>query len=370
MSVYGVSNAPSQNTINYDAIMSTSLFNYQRTLTDNISKSNAFFYRIQESGMYEDLDGGIAIQIPLMYALGTMDWYDSYDTLSTEPTDGITSAFYDWRQAAVPVTISRKEERQNSSTDRIIDLLKSKIMQSELGIKEGFSRAILQGSYMSGGSSIFTNASSSLNGALAPEPLFKLVYGTNGSGGTAPTPTTTVGNVNPTTSTWWQNQYLQSALTSTNKASDFLFEADKIFNTTARGPGGPPDLILVDQYTFQLWNTAYYQVYRRLADTKDDFPFPNIKFHNAVVTWDEFMPDVFNNTLTPNTGAGTAVMLNTKFIAVKYDRETNFVATQFMKPVNQDARVAHILWMGNVCTSNRRKQGVWYNLPRTLSWAI
>lgn len=371
MSTYGVSNAPSQNTINYDSILSTSLFNYQRTLTDNISKSNAFFYRIQENGMYEGLDGGVAIQIPLMYALGVMDWYDSYDTLSTEPTDGITSAFFDWRQAAVPISISRKEERQNSSTDRIIDLLKSKIMQAELGIKQGFSQAILNGSYMSGGNSVFTNATSQFNGASGPEPLFKLIYGTSGAlVGTGPTPASTVGNINPTTSTWWQNQLLQSSLTTSSLASAFLFEADKIFNTCAKGPGGPPDMILVDQYTFQIWNTAYYQVYRRMADTDDNFPFPNIKFHNAVVTWDEFMPDVFNNTLTPNTGLGTAVMINTKFCAVKYDEETNFVATQFMKPVNQDARIAHILWMGNVCVSNRRKLGVWYGLPRTLAWVV
>jgi len=335
MATYGLGTAPSQNTINYDAILSTSLFNYQRTLTDNISKSNAFFYRIQENGMYEGLDGGIAIQIPLMYAL------------------------------AVPISISRKEERQNSSTDRIIDLLKSKIMQAELGIKEGFSKAILQGSYASGGTSVFTNATSSLNGASGPEPLFKLIYGTNGAGGTG-----TVGNINSTTSTWWQNQYLQSATSSSSKASDFLLEADKIFNTCAKGPGGPPDMVLTDQYTFQVWNTAYYQVYRRMADTDDNFPFPNIKFHNAVVTWDEFMPDVYNNTLTPNTGVGTAAFINTKFCSVKYDEETNFVATQFMKPVNQDARVAHILWMGNVCVSNRRKLGVWFNLPRTLTWAI
>jgi hypothetical protein len=365
MSTYGVSSAPSQNTINYDSILSTSLFNYQRTLTDNISKSNAWFYRVQENGMYEGLDGGIAIQIPLMYALGVADWYDSYDTLSTDPTDGITSAFFEWRQLAAPVTISRKEERQNSSTDRIIDLLKAKIMQSELGLKELFGKAALQGSYASGGSNIAQPAASGQNGALGIEPFFRLVYkdGTAPSGGT-------VGNINPATSTWWQNQFKQSNLTSSNKASDFLLEADQVFNTASKGPGGPPDTILVDQYTFQLWNTAYYQVYRRMADKDDNFPFPNIKFHNAVVTWDEFVPDVFNNTLTPNTGAGTALFLNTKFMAVKYDSETNFVATQFMKPVNQDARVAHILWMGNICTSQRRKHAVWFNLPRTLTWAI
>jgi hypothetical protein len=55
---------------------------------------------------------------------------------------------------------------------------------------------------------------------------------------------------------------------------------------------------------------------------------------------------------------------------MKYDEQTNFVATPFMKPINQDARVAHILWMGNMCVSNRRKQAIWAKLPRTLTWAI
>ncbi len=54
MSTYGSASAPGQNTINYDAILSTSLFNYQRTLVDNISKSNAYFYKIQENGLYEE----------------------------------------------------------------------------------------------------------------------------------------------------------------------------------------------------------------------------------------------------------------------------------------------------------------------------
>lgn len=363
MSTYGSGSAPSQNTINYDAILSTSLFNYQRTLTDNISKSNAFFYRIQENGMYESLDGGVAIQIPLMYALGAADWYEGYDTLNTDPTDGITSAFFDWRQLAVPVAISRKEERQNASTDRIIDLLKSKIMQAELGIKETFSRATLQGSYASGGADITANASSAFNGATGIEPIFNLVS-------SSPSANKSIGNINGSTSTWWQNQATQSALTSANKASDFLFEMDTQFNNASKGPGGPPDFILCDRVTYQLVKTAYFQVYRTQAEKVGNFPFPNIEFNGAILTWDEFVPDVKNNTLTPETGAGTVLFVNTKFLALKYDKETNFVATPFMKPVNQDARVAHILWMGNLCMSNRRKHAVWHNLPRTLTWLV
>src|SRR4051812_28807757 len=117
MSTYGNS-APSQNTINYDAVLGTSLFNYRKKLTDNISKSNPFFYKIKENGMYEDEDGGVAIQIPLMYGLAAANTYSGYDVLDVQPTDGITNAFFNWSQAAVPISISRLEERQNATAHR------------------------------------------------------------------------------------------------------------------------------------------------------------------------------------------------------------------------------------------------------------
>lgn len=364
MAVYGNAGAPSQNTINYDAILSTSLSNYSRTLNDNISKSNAFWYMIQQNGMYLPVNGGFNIAFPLVYALGHFDWYDGYDKLNTDPTDGITTAFFDWRQAGSPISISRKEERQNSSEDRIIDLVQAKIMQSELGIKQGINQSLLQGSFASGGASLFANASSAANGSLGLEPLLQLVNPmTAGSQGNP-----VVGNINYQTSTWWQNQILSSALTSSSLPTAFLLEATRAYNNAAKGPGGPPDLILVDQATYELWNAAYYQNYRRQADSDNNFPFENIKFHNAVVTWDEFVPDAKNNTTTPLTGLGTALFINSKFFAVKYDSESNFVATPFVKPADQDAKVAHILWMGNTVVSNRRKQCVWYGIPRTLGF--
>lgn len=361
MPTYGASGTPGQNTINYDSVLSTSLFNYQRTLTDNISKSNALFYRIQQNGAYKEKDGGVAIQVPLMYALGTADWYEGYDTLNTDPMDGITSAFFDWRQLAVPISISRKEERQNSSSERIIDLLEAKIMQAELGIKEKMMKALLQGALASGGS-ITGNDSSQLNGALGIDPIPLLVN-------VNPAANLQVGGINGSTSTWWQNQSTQSALSGTNKSSDLLFEMDNAFNNASKGPGGPPDFAYCDQITFQLLRTAYYQVYRRDMDSQNDFPFPNIRYNNCIITWDEFVPDAFSGTASTAT-FGTMYFLNTKFFNVIYDKETNFVATPFMKPVNQDARVAHILWMGNVCISNRRKQAVYSKIPRTLTWVL
>jgi hypothetical protein len=235
-------------------------------------------------------------------------------------------------------------------------------MQAELGIKEKFAKATIQGSLASGGTSISVADSSGLNGSLGIDPLGLLVK-------EDPTSSTTVGNINQSTSTWWQNVTKVSALTSSNKASDFLFEMEAQYLNASKGPGGPPDFILTDLTTYQLVNTAYLQVYRRLAETDSNYPFENIKFRRALLTWDEFVPDVDSQTASTAT-FGSMYFLNTKFISMKYDEQTNFVATPFMKPINQDARVAHILWMGNMCVSNRRKQAIWAKLPRTLTWAI
>lgn len=357
MATYGASTAPSQNTINYDALLATSLFNYKKTLVDNISKSNALFYRIQENGMYESEDGGIAIQVPLMYGLGQADTYSSYDVLNTEPTDGLTSAFFDWAQAAVPVSISRKEERQNSSAHQITNLLKAKIMQAELGIKEFFGKMLLQGAAMNGGN-LYDPYVSPSNGSTGIQPLGALVDAD-------PTQSRVIGNINQSTSSWWRNQTKTAVITSSSTAMAFLLEADNIFNNCGKGPGGTPDLIVTDQTTYEMWRAAYYQVYRNTT-TRADYPFQNFLFNGATIVWDENMGDWYSNTTSTAT-YGTALFLNTKFLAVKYDSETNFVNTPFQKPVDQDAKIAHILWMGATTVSNRRKQGVWIKIPRSLT---
>lgn len=361
MAIIG-SSAPSQNTINYDALLSTSMTNYSKTFADNVSKSNAIFYEFQRRGMYKGKDGGERMSVPIMYGLGGADWYDGYDTLSTEPTDGLTTAFFEWRQMSAPITISRKEERQNSSSTRIADLLGTKITQAELGMKETFAKAMLQGNVSTGGASLATPVVSTRTGASGIDPLPLLVNAVPGAAGL-------IGNIDPSTNPFWQNQVTVSGLSGASKPTSFLQEADHLFNSCGKGPGGSPKLIVTDQVTFELWNAAYYDKYRKTADTDADYPFENIKFRNAIITWDEFVPDVANGTTTPNSGTGTAYFINPLFMGITYDTETNFISTPFVKPADQDAKVAQILWMGNMWISNRRKQGVWTNIPRTLTFA-
>lgn len=362
MSTYGASGAPSQNTINYDSILATSLFNYRKKLQDNISKSNPFFYEIQKNGMYESEDGGVSIQVNLMYALTQADTYSGYDTLNTDTTDGLTSAFFDWRQVAVPISISRLEERQNSEAHRMANLLETKITQSELGLKEFFAKQLVQGNALVGTGNVYDPYLSTRNGSYGLDPLTKMIAVDPTSNSVQPT----VGNINQSTSSWWRNQTKVSSLTTSSTAIQFLLEADHLYNNCAKGPGGPPNLILTDQNTFEMWRAAYYSKYRQTTTSDPNYPFENFKFNRATVMWDEFMPDSYSNSLTITYG--TAFFINTSFMKVKYDKETNFVSTPFQKPVNQDAKVAHILWMGNTVITNRRKLGIWSKLPTSLTF--
>ena len=353
MSTYGASTAPSQNTINYDALLATSLFNYRGTLTDNISTSNPIFYRLKEVGMYQSRDGGIAIQEDLMFELGTFHSYDGYDELNTDPMDGITAAFFDWRQGSIPIAISEKERKQNKH--RIANLLEAKIQQAEMGFIEAFNRLFLQGA---GSGAINSAYVDGINGSSFIDPLFKTIAYVPSTG--------IVGNIDPSTTanSWWRNRTKTSAATT---YAGFLQEVLNLWNTTSIGPGGPPDLIVCDQQTWEIWNSAYYSQYRRNAETDNDYPFPNFRWQGSTVTWDPYVPNIDAGTTdTTTSNGGTIAMLNSKFLKVVYEEETNFVETPFVKPVNQDARVAHILWMGNVVTNNRRKHGVMGHISRSI----
>lgn len=358
---YGPAGTPGQVTVNLDALFATSLANYQRTLVDNITKSNALFFEMKKKGLWESEDGGAYIQIPLMYGLATPDSYSGYDVLSTDPVDGVTAALYSWAQAAVPCSISGLEEIQNRQ--KLVSLIKTKIEQAEMGIKEWFTKAFLQGSLLSGGASLSSPYTSVSNGSSFINPLFGLVYYDSTPTADQADTSFTIGGLNQNTHSWWRNWSIASAATT---YAGMLLEWDKMYDLCARGPGGPPDIIWCDEITKRLLNAAYYAKFQTHLPTDGNYPFDNLKFRNARVVCDEFMPDVESATVSVAT-YGTAVFLNSSFIKIKYDSGHNFVAGDFRTPINQDARVKQIVWAGQSCVSNRRKNGVIGKIARTLS---
>jgi hypothetical protein len=371
MGVYGAAGSPSQNTINYDALLTQTLINYRSEMTDNINKSFAIFEEIKKSGMYKSYDGGVAIQENLRIGNTAADTYQGYDALSVDPVDGITAAFYDPREVSAPISISNLEERQNSGRSKIKDMLQTKIYQAEDGIKELFVSMFLQGSYAGSGTSLVNPYVSPNNASLGITPLPALVYyDATGAVGDAIQPTTSlvVGNINQANYSWWRNWSFNmggAAMTAAN----FLLQLDSAFNYACRGVMGKPNIGICDQRTFELFRAAYYQAYNRDAPSDNDYPFPNITFNGMRIIWDERVPNVHAGNLDTSiaTGKGSMYFLNSKTLGIRYDIETNFKPGPFVRPANQNAKVSHIFWMGTTTTNHRRKNVVIGNIPRTLT---
>ena len=349
--------APSALTLAFDAQLSTTLFNYRKTIEDNISKSSAFMYQLMKldpSGYQKVQVSGDRMMMPLMYELGQADSYSGYDVLSTTPIDGMTACFWDWCQASVPIAISSREEKLNRGEAQIANLLEGKTKQAELGIQDFFNKRVLLGA---GGTSITSAYSSVMNGSSFVDPLAKIVA-------YDPTTSTSVGNINQLTYSWWQNK-TASQTGSTYKA--FLIELRKLRMKTGRGPGGFPNLHVVDEDTYALYEGALAAAHQNPSYQKADIPFDNIAFYGKPVTADEYVPDVQGGSETQSTSSGTWWMLNTQFFGFKVDTETDFAPSPFVKPENQDAKVAHILWFGGFGCSNRRKQGVMGGIDTTMT---
>ena len=357
---------PSSLTDDYGALLTTTLRNMQPKLRDNISRGNQFLAYLDSKGRMRKTDGGERVQVPLMHQQNsTADIYQGYGILNTAPQDGITSAFYDWAQISVSITISRKEERQNSGRSKAIDLLKSKTMQSEVSAKELLNNCIVSGRITASSASgrFLARIGTIDTSASGPLPLPALID-TNASRSVA------IGNINGNTYSFWRNQADSSTATT---FAGFKQELNNLYNDCSKGTGGSPDIFLSDQVAWETyWNSL--QTQERFVDPKTLDVLGGgdaLKFRGAVWIWDEVVPDTETNaTVVDSVGTmtvSTVFMMNSQSMEFITDSETDFITTPFVRPENQDARVAQILWMGALGINNRRKDGVLYGISRSIT---
>jgi hypothetical protein len=311
---------------NVGVILSTTLKKYRKTLTDNIHKSNAVWLKLKQDGAIKEEDGGERIVEPLMYGKNTTSGsYDGYEQLDTTPQSGIDSAEFNWKQYSVSISISGKEERQNAGTSRIINLLEAKIKQAELSLMESLSEGLF-----SDGTG---NSSKDLTG-------FAAMISSSG----------TYGGINSATYTWWA-----ANADDTSEALD-LVDMRTYFNNASIGGRDMPNLIVTSQTLFESYEGLFTHVAVTGSNSRaGDFStmsagqkqmadggFQTLGFKGVPIVWDEQCP------------SDRMYFLNTRHMKLVVHKDANFETTDFVKPENQDARVAQILFMGNV-TCNRRK---------------
>ena len=257
MATLGDSGAPSQNTINYDSLLSTTLNGYALggSMVDNIFKDSAFLAALREFGGVVRQDGGERIAMPLMHGKNsTFKSYAGYDVIDTTPQDGMTTAFEEWSEIAGTISISRKEERQNSGEARIIALLQAKIQQAEMSMRETLNQQLLQGT-------VDTAEFTPGNGGLDLNPLGWFLQKDNTAN---PVSGGNIGNISRTAESWWRHNtaVINSGGIDTGNAftlSVTTFAGLKValrrmHNFCGRGSGGFPNLLVGDQVTYETYH--------------------------------------------------------------------------------------------------------------------
>lgn len=315
---------------NWSEIVTTTLENRSKKLSDNVTKNNALLARLERNGKKKTADGGTKIIQELEYGEnGTFTWYSGYDTLNISPSDVLTAAEFNWKQAAVAVTMSGLEELQNSGQEKMIDLLESRINNAEKTFKNKMAEAVYGNGTAGAGKAI---------GGL------QLLVADNGAG--------IVGNIDSGTWAFWKNQKFDATTDGGAAATtaNILNYMNTMWLKLVRGTD-KPDLVVADNAYYMLYWGALLPNQRFTSPEMAQAGFESLKYMSADV--------VFDGGIGGFCPANHMYFLNTDYIYLRPHVDRQYVPLNPDRYTNnQDAFVKLIGWAGNMTTSGRMFQGV------------
>jgi hypothetical protein len=315
---------------NLSEIITTTLRNRTGKLADNVTDNNAILYRLKQRGRTKPASGGRTLVQELSYQENsTFMWYSGYDPLDVSATDVMSAAEFDWKQAAVAVTISGLEQLQNSGKEKILDLMENRI---DIAEKTMMNKLAL-GCYADGTG----------NGGKEIGGLQHIVADLPTSG--------TVGGINRLTWSFWQNQYRDSSDNAvTLSSSTIQSEMNIMYSRLVRGTDRP-DLIITDNNLWLMYLASLQTIQRITNDKMASAGFENLKFMSADV--------VLDGGQGGNCPANHMYFLNSDYLHYRPHSERNMVVLGGERMnTNQDAIVKLIGWAGNMTASNCALQGV------------
>lgn len=243
----------------FDEIVTTTWRKHVKKVADNVSTHNALHARLTKKGKMKKYDGGYEIALPLDFEENsTYQRYSGLDVLNVGSSEVLTTAKYDWKQAAVHVVISGRELRQNSGGGRIVDLLESRVTNAMRTAANNLSEDL----YSSG------SLSNQVGG------IQHLIQDA-GAG--------TVGGINSSTYTFWKNQFEEAA--GTVSKTTIKKEMMDLWLKTIRGTDST-DLIVASTELYTLYWESLTDLQRFASTEEGNTGFTQLKFMTADVVYD------------------------------------------------------------------------------------
>lgn len=316
----------------FDEILTTTLKNYVPRLTDNIFSARPLFYALTNGQTIRRIGGGAKIVVPVLGKTNaTAASYAGTGTITTDASDGMTAAEYDWKQYAVTVTISGIEEAKNNGEEQIIDLLEGKIFQAQ--------------------ESVIQNMNTMFWGTATGNDwlgIQDIVADDNTLGG--------IDATDAVNNSWWRSTVTDHTANSGNLS---LAAMGTLYNTISEG-NDQPTIIMTTQDGYEAYEALLTSNVRYTDTDMANSGFQNLMFKGAPVVFDDDCP--LGSDQVNHAGSGRMYMLNTKYIQLVGHSDVWFKPTPFVRPTNQDAVFSQILCYGQLTCSNRKRQGVLDNV--------
>lgn len=319
----------------FTELVTTTFRNHRKEIMDNVSKHNALYRMIAEGGKSRTEDGGTSIAIPLEYGSNaTYQRYSGLDLLNIAQSDVLSAAEFQWRNIAIHVVASGNELRINNGASKIANLAKARIRNAIHTFANNFSADL----YADG------TLSNQIGGLQA-------LVSDAGTG--------TVGGIDSSAFPFWQSKVQSAAaplqggagITPSGTAGVMESLMLPLYLECTRN-NDMPDLIVAsnDYFSYYEQGLSSQKLYTDSASAEAGFIA--LRYKKAKVIFD-------GNSGMP---ASHMYFLNTKYLEVVAHQDANLTVVgdegDGLRPINQDASVIPILWMGNMTVSNRSLQGV------------
>jgi hypothetical protein len=294
-------------------------------IADAIYNSNPMFYRANRMNK-KLVQGGFQIELPIMYSrFAAGGFYSGYDALNIAPSDTVQNAAFSWKQAYVPVTVDGLTLVRVDSPQAIANFLALYFQQAEMELSQ-----ILGASLWS--TALTSNQLDSIPAAIDAGALASSYGGITNN------------------STDWQGQVVSATTTMT------FANLQTLFGDCTYG-GRHPTIIVTNQteynsYVALFTATTYYE---RGPGAYDEIlaqgGWTNALFNNIPVVVDSNVPAGLSG------GGGQLFMIDEQYFYLIVATGVDFKLEDFITPVNQDAMVAKLFWMGDSVFNNRITSG-------------
>lgn len=306
-------------------------------IVDNIFTATPLWYWLYSKDRIRRESGGRWIGIQTLYAKNsTVNSLGPGGTVDISNPNIATTAKYDWKYNAGSVVRLFAEDAQNRSESQIASLAETKFKTLELSLIDELEIQAFGDGTGNGGLDLV-----GLQALVKDDPT------TNPA-----SPPGNVGGIDAATNSWWRNQFRSWSTAGVSAGdSDMGFNMRILYNTCSIG-NDHPTLAITSQTQYQRYEASVVNILRTMERKEGDIGFESLRYKGTALTW------------SPSCATARMYMLNERYLEFVIESSGDFMMTKWKEIPNQPGdKVAQVMVMGALVTSNRRMQGVLIDMP-------